>query len=137
MLDILETPLTALHVFAAVVLILIILIQPGKSGEIKAMVGGYDFDESKFNRSTQALRQTGSSFKPFVYTAAVDNGLRPEDTILDAPVTFGISGITLINETPQLPGVGEDPKAVNEAVVREKIDDSRKLRKCDNWTYII
>src|SRR5262249_56622857 len=63
-------------------------IQP-QSGEIKAMVGGYDFDDSKFNRATQALRQTGSSFKPFVYTAAVDNGLRPDDTILDAPVSFG------------------------------------------------
>src|SRR5215510_5022847 len=60
-----------------------------QSGEIKAMVGGYDFDESKFNRTTQALRQTGSSFKPFVYAAAVDNGLRPDDTILDAPVSFG------------------------------------------------
>ena len=64
-------------------------IEP-KSGEIKAMLGGYDFDESKFNRATQALRQTGSAFKPFVYTAAVDNGLRPDDTILDAPVSFGI-----------------------------------------------
>ncbi len=64
-------------------------IQP-QTGEIKAMVGGYDFDESKFNRSTQALRQTGSSFKPFVYTAAVDSdGLRPDDTILDAPASFG------------------------------------------------
>jgi penicillin-binding protein 1A len=63
-------------------------IQPS-TGEIKAMVGGDDFDESKFNRATQALRQTGSSFKPFVYTAAVDNGLRPDDTILDAPVSFG------------------------------------------------
>ena len=58
-------------------------------GEIKAMVGGYDFDESKFNRATQALRQTGSVFKPFVYTAAVDNGLSPDDFILDAPVSFG------------------------------------------------
>jgi penicillin-binding protein 1A len=63
-------------------------IQP-QTGEIKAMVGGYDFDESKFNRTTQAMRQTGSSFKPFVYTAAVDNGLRPDDTILDAPTSFG------------------------------------------------
>jgi penicillin-binding protein 1A len=63
-------------------------IQPS-TGEIKAMVGGDDFDESKFNRATQSLRQTGSSFKPFVYTAAVDNGLRPDDTILDAPVSFG------------------------------------------------
>jgi penicillin-binding protein 1A len=63
-------------------------IEP-KTGEIKAMVGGYDFDDSKFNRTTQSMRQTGSSFKPFVYTAAVDNGLRPDDTILDAPVNFG------------------------------------------------
>jgi penicillin-binding protein 1A len=60
-----------------------------QTGEIKAMVGGYDFDDSKFNRATQALRQTGSSFKPFVYAAAVDNGLRPDDTVLDAPVSFG------------------------------------------------
>jgi penicillin-binding protein 1A len=60
-----------------------------RTGEIKAMVGGYDFDESKFNRATQALRQTGSSFKPFVYTAAVDQGLRPDDTIVDSPVNFG------------------------------------------------
>ena len=58
------------------------------SGEIKAMVGGRDFNQSKFNRVTQALRQTGSSFKPFVYTAAIDQGASPDDPILDAPVTF-------------------------------------------------
>jgi penicillin-binding protein 1A len=58
------------------------------SGGIKAMVGGRDFEESKFNRATQALRQVGSSFKPYVYTAAIDQGARPDDTILDAPVTF-------------------------------------------------
>ena len=58
------------------------------SGEIKAMVGGRDFNQSKFNRATQALRQVGSSFKPYVYTAAIDQGASPEDTILDAPITF-------------------------------------------------
>jgi penicillin-binding protein 1A len=58
------------------------------SGSIKAMVGGRDFEESKFNRATQALRQVGSSFKPYVYTAAIDQGARPDDTILDTPVTF-------------------------------------------------
>jgi len=58
------------------------------SGGIKAMVGGRDFNESKFNRATQALRQVGSSFKPYVYTAAIDQGAKPDDTILDAPVTF-------------------------------------------------
>ena len=58
------------------------------TGEIKAMVGGRDFEDSKFNRATQALRQVGSSFKPYVYTAAIDQGARPDETILDAPVTF-------------------------------------------------
>ena len=58
------------------------------TGEIKAMVGGRDFNLSKFNRATQALRQVGSSFKPYVYTAAIDQGATPDDTILDEPVTF-------------------------------------------------
>jgi len=58
------------------------------TGEIKAMVGGRDFNISKFNRATQALRQVGSSFKPYVYTAAIDEGASPDDTIVDAPVTF-------------------------------------------------
>jgi len=58
------------------------------TGEIKAMVGGRDFNRSKFNRATQALRQVGSSFKPYVYTAAVERGATPDDTILDAPITF-------------------------------------------------
>jgi penicillin-binding protein 1A len=58
------------------------------SGEIKAMVGGRDYNLSKFNRATQALRQVGSSFKPYVYTAVMDQGGSPDDTILDAPITF-------------------------------------------------
>jgi penicillin-binding protein 1A len=58
------------------------------NGGIKAMVGGRDFNLSKFDRATQALRQAGSSFKPYVYTAAIDQGARPDDTILDAPTTF-------------------------------------------------
>jgi penicillin-binding protein 1A len=58
------------------------------TGEIRAMVGGRDFDESKFNRATQALRQTGSSFKPYVYSAAVEQGAMPDDTIVDAPISF-------------------------------------------------
>jgi penicillin-binding protein 1A len=58
------------------------------SGEIKAMVGGRDFNASKFNRVTQAQRQVGSSFKPYVYTADIDRGAMPEDTILDGPTTF-------------------------------------------------
>ena len=58
------------------------------TGGIKAMVGGRDFNESKFDRATQSLRQVGSSFKPYVYTAAIDRGGSPDETILDEPVTF-------------------------------------------------
>jgi penicillin-binding protein 1A len=58
------------------------------TGGIKALVGGRDFNESKFDRATQALRQVGSSFKPYVYTAVIDRGGSPDDTILDEPVTF-------------------------------------------------
>jgi len=64
------------------------------SGAIKAMVGGYDFEGSKFNRARQAARQAGSSFKPYVYAAALLEGASPFDTIVDAPVSFpSASGI--------------------------------------------
>ena len=66
------------------------------SGEIKAMVGGRDFEESKFNRVTQAMRQGGSSFKPYVYTAAIEQGSSPNDTILDAPVMFQSGSSTYV-----------------------------------------
>ena len=62
------------------------------TGDIKAMVGGRDYDSSKFNRATQAQRQAGSSFKPFVFTAAIDQGASPDDMILDAPATFNSGG---------------------------------------------
>ncbi len=58
------------------------------TGEIKAMVGGYDFEASEFNRATQAMRQVGSTFKPFVYSTAFEKGMNPENTILDAPLSF-------------------------------------------------
>jgi penicillin-binding protein 1A len=57
------------------------------TGEIKAMVGGYSFEDSKFNRATQAFRQVGSSFKIYVYADALEKGSTPFDTILDAPFT--------------------------------------------------
>ena len=61
------------------------------TGEIKAMVGGYSFEDSKFNRATQAFRQVGSSFKPYVYSTVVERGASPFDTVVDAPFTV-ISG---------------------------------------------
>ncbi len=59
------------------------------SGDVLAMVGGRDYALSVFNRATQAQRQVGSSFKPYVYTAAIENGVKPTDIILDTPVHFG------------------------------------------------
>jgi penicillin-binding protein 1A len=62
------------------------------TGDVLAMVGGRDFNLSQFNRATQAERQTGSSFKPYVYTAAIENGATPEEKIADSPVTFQTGG---------------------------------------------
>jgi penicillin-binding protein 1A len=60
-----------------------------KTGEIVTLVGGYDFATNKFDNATQGLRQTGSSFKPFIYTAAVEWGLTPDMTVSGAPIRRG------------------------------------------------
>lgn len=65
------------------------------TGRVLAMVGGFSFDQSQFNRATQALRQPGSSFKPFVYAAALDNGYTPSTVVMDSPI-----------EIDQGPGLG-------------------------------
>ncbi|HHY49531.1 MAG TPA: penicillin-binding protein 1A [Alphaproteobacteria bacterium] len=57
-----------------------------RTGRVLAMVGGFSFAESEFNRATQALRQPGSAFKPIVYSAALDNGYTPASVVLDAPI---------------------------------------------------
>lgn len=59
------------------------------TGNVLAMVGGRDFNLSQFNRATQAERQTGSSFKPYVYTTAIEAGATPQEMVLDTPVSFG------------------------------------------------
>jgi penicillin-binding protein 1A len=71
------------------------VIEDPWTGRVLAMVGGFSYDQSQFNRATQALRQPGSSFKPFVYAAALDNGYTPSTLILDAPI-----------EIDQGPGLG-------------------------------
>nr|MBA3671097.1 PBP1A family penicillin-binding protein [Gemmatimonadaceae bacterium] len=63
-----------------------------RSGAVRALVGGRDFDDSKFNRATQALRQPGSTFKPVVYADAVQNGRPPSYIVDDSPVTVPQSG---------------------------------------------
>jgi penicillin-binding protein 1A len=59
-----------------------------ETGEISAMVGGYDYTKSEFNRATQGKRQPGSAFKPIIYTAALDNGFTPASIIVDAPIVY-------------------------------------------------
>jgi penicillin-binding protein 1A len=58
-------------------------------GAIRAMVGGRDYGQSQFNRATDALRQPGSSFKPYVYAAALSNGFKPTSIVVDAPICLG------------------------------------------------
>jgi penicillin-binding protein 1A len=66
------------------------LVSLDPTGAVRAMVGGRDYDESQFNRASQALRQPGSAFKPFVYLAAIEGaGFLPDSRMLDAPVTLG------------------------------------------------
>ena len=62
-----------------------------ETGQIKAMVGGTDYDRTQFNRATQALRQPGSAFKPFVYLAALQKGFQPDSQIQDAPVAIPVN----------------------------------------------
>ena len=65
----------------------LVSMQP-RTGEIKALVGGFDFSKNKFNHVTQAIRQPGSSFKPFIYSAAVEKGITPSTVVNDAPLFF-------------------------------------------------
>ena len=64
------------------------LVLESATGAIRAMVGGWSFERSKFNRALQAKRQVGSGFKPFVYGAALEDGFTPADTLFDAPAVF-------------------------------------------------
>ncbi|HKS68068.1 MAG TPA: PBP1A family penicillin-binding protein [Candidatus Acidoferrales bacterium] len=90
------------------------------TGEIKAMVGGYDFTESKFNRATQAMRQTGSSFKVYVYATALEQGMSPFDTVIDEPVTFRSGGL---NYSPH----NYDGKFEGRITLRRALADSRNV----------
>lgn len=65
-----------------------IVVMDPHTGRVLAMVGGFSFAESQFNRATQAKRQPGSSFKPFVYSAALDNGYTPSSVVMDAPIAI-------------------------------------------------
>ena len=90
------------------------------TGRVLAMVGGFSYAQSEFNRATQAMRQPGSSFKPFVYAAALDNGYTPASVIMDAPIEF-VSGGQLWR--PQNYGGG----SAGPSTLRLGIEKSRNL----------
>lgn len=66
----------------------LVALEPG-SGRVRALVGGFDFAKNQFNHATQAWRQPGSSFKPFVYSAALEQGITPATVVEDAPIVIG------------------------------------------------
>lgn len=76
-----------------------------KTGEVAAMVGGYDFQTNRFNNATQGLRQTGSAYKPFIYTAAVEDGMTPDMLVSGAPIKRGGWQPTNYDGTPSHPNV--------------------------------
>ena len=90
------------------------------TGRVLAMVGGFSYSQSEFNRATQAMRQPGSSFKPIVYAAALDNGYTPASVMMDAPITIKIG-----NEvwTPK----NYDGKGGGPSTLRTGIERSRNL----------
>jgi len=98
-----------------------IIILQNSTGEIKAMVGGYDFESSEFNRATQALRQVGSTFKPIVYSTALEKGMTPDSTVMDTPISF----------TDALGRVWEphnyDGKFKGQITIRQALTESRNV----------
>jgi penicillin-binding protein 1A len=92
-----------------------------RTGQIKAMVGGWDFGRSKFNRAVQARRQMGSTFKPIVYTTAIDRGFTPVSIIVDEPVSY-TSDIGQVY-APQ----NYDHKFEGAITLRRALEDSRNI----------
>jgi penicillin-binding protein 1A len=82
-----------------------VVLLNAKSGEVVAMVGGYDFHTNKFNNATQGLRQTGSAYKPFVYAAAVEMGMTPEMAVSGAPIKRGSWAPKNYDGSPSHPNV--------------------------------
>jgi penicillin-binding protein 1A len=89
------------------------------TGRVKAMVGGFSFDKSEFNRATQALRQPGSSFKPIVYATALDNGYTPSSIILDEPIEID-QGNGEVWRPDNYDGKSTGPRTLRQGIERSK-----------------
>ena len=95
----------------------VVSIDP-QDGAITSLAGGFDFATSKFNRVTQALRQPGSSFKPFIYSAALEHGNTPATVVLDAPVVINSSELEKVWRPINYSGRFYGPTRMREALVR-------------------
>ena len=99
-----------------------IVVMNPNTGRVLAMTGGYQFTKSEFNRATQAFRQPGSAFKPFVYLAALDQEIKPTDIILDAPLSYDQG-----NGLPKWKPANYTKKFYGPSPVRLGIEKSRNL----------
>jgi penicillin-binding protein 1A len=93
-----------------------------RTGEIRAMVGGFSFDRSKFNRATQARRQMGSIFKPILYTTAIDRGFTPVSVFVDEPVSIEVGP-----DQPPYEPMNYDQKHVGPITLRRALEQSRNV----------
>ncbi|MDC0336129.1 PBP1A family penicillin-binding protein [Pseudodesulfovibrio sp.] len=91
-----------------------------ETGEVLALVGGYSFNKSQFNRATQAKRQPGSAFKPIVYSTAIDNGFTPASIILDAPIVYSNNEQGKLWRPENFEGTFEGPTLLRTALVKSK-----------------
>jgi penicillin-binding protein 1A len=89
-------------------------------GSIAALVGGFDFEHSSFNRAVQAQRQPGSAFKPFIYSAALENGFTPASIINDAPVVFDSAGLESVWRPENYGGTFYGPTRMREALAQSR-----------------
>ncbi|WP_272700053.1 penicillin-binding protein 1A [Desulfovibrio sp. Fe33] len=97
----------------------LVSIKPG-TGEVVALVGGYSFAKSQFNRATQARRQPGSAFKPVVYSAALDNGYTAASIVLDAPIVYANDAEGKLWRPENFEGTFEGPTLLRTALVKSK-----------------
>jgi penicillin-binding protein 1A len=99
-----------------------VLALDNRTGQVRAMIGGYSFERSKFNRATQAYRQVGSAFKPIVYTAAIDRGYTPATILMDTPESFD----TGPGQAPYAP-LNYDRQFEGPVTLRHALEDSRNV----------
>ena len=99
-----------------------LLALDNRTGQVRAMVGGFSFARSKFNRATQAHRQMGSAFKPIIYTAAIDRGFTPVSMFIDEPVSYPVGP-----NQPLYEPLNYDRKYEGAVTLRHALEESRNI----------